>query len=178
MSQTADAYFIGRIIGCTGFKDGTFCRWWIVPGQQWKLTKGDDRGQTQTDTPSDGSGQCIWSHPIDVAFEFGGIQGWPKISFEVWEHDSLGRSFLGGYGFCSLPTSPGNHDIEVPLWRPVGTFVESLTANFLGGSPHLRNQALVHTPNDRFRLKSESAGTIQLNISVILGRIANFQVSF
>ena len=178
MSQTADAYFIGRIIGCSGFHEGAFCRWWIVSGPQWKLMNGLDRGQTQTDSPSDSSGNCVWAHPLDVYYEFSGIQGWPKISFEVWEHDSLGRNFLGGYGFCALPMSPGNHNIEVQLWRPVGNMLEDLTASVLGGSPHLRDQSLVHAPNDRFRLKSEAAGIVHLNISVILGRVSSFQVEF
>ena len=158
--QTADAYFIGRIKGSSGFNNGTFCRWWIISGDQWKLIDGIDRGQTQTDISEDSTGINIWSHPIDVYYEFKGLEGWPKISFEVWEHDDLGRSFLGGYGFCSLPTSPGTHNIDVDLWRPVGTIIEDLAANIVGGSPHLRNQELVHKPNDRFRMKSESAGKI------------------
>lgn len=178
MSQTADAYFIGRILGSSGFPDGTFCRFWIHAGQNWKLVNGQDRGQTQTDTPGDNSGVCVWSHPIDTYYEFSGIQGWPKMAFEVWEHDSLGRSFLGGYGFCSLPMTPGNHNVDVHLWRPVGSFIEDLTANFIGGSPHLRATALIDQPNDRYRLKSESAGIVHLNISLILGRVSQYQVAF
>ena len=178
MAQSADAYFIGRVIGSSGFRDGSFCRWWIVAGDQWKLMGGLDRGQTQTDESSDSSGNCVWSHPIDVYYEFTGIQGWPKISFEVWEHDSLGRSFLGGYGFCNLPSTPGNHDLVVDLWRPVGSVMEDLTANFIGGSPHLRNQEIVHKPNDRFRIKSENSGQVHINVSLILGRATQFQVAF
>lgn len=177
MSQTSEAYFIGRIIGSSGFKSGTFCRFWIIIGQNWKLVNGLDRGQTQCDTPGDQAETCVWSHPINTFYEFSGIQGWPKITFEVWEHDSLGRSYLGGYGFCSLPMNPGNHDIEVMLWRPVGSFVEGLTSNYIGGAPHLRTQALVYTPNDRYRLKSESAGSVHINISLILGKIASDQIA-
>ena len=175
MSQSADAYFIGRILGSSGFREGTFCRWWIFAGDQWKLVNGLDRGQTQTDCPNDSSGVCVWSHPIDAYFEFTGIQGWPKLFFEVWEHDSLGRSYLGGYGFCALPMSPGIHDIDVNLWCPVGTKVEELTSKYIGGSPLLDDKTLVYTPKDRFRVKSESVGIIHLNISLILGRISNFQ---
>jgi B9 domain-containing protein 2 len=178
MSQTAEAYFIGRVHSCSGFKAGAFCRWWVCVGPQWKLISGVDRGQTQTDSPSDSSGICIWSHPLDLYYEFTGIQGWPKLSFEVWEHDSLGRSFLGGYGFCPLPMSPGIHKIDVHLWRPVGSFVEDLSANFIGGSPHLRNDNIVAQPNDRFRLRSESSGDVHVDISLILGRATNFHVAF
>ena len=178
MSQLADAYFIGRILGSSGFEEGTFCKWWIVAGQQWKLIAGHDKGQTQTDTPADSSDVCVWSHPIDVHYEFSGIQGWPKMSFQVWEHDSLGRSYMGGYGFCNLPMSPGEHNIEVNLWRPVGTMTEDLTTSFIGGAPHLKNQEIVHTAQDRFRLKSESAGTVHVSVNLILGRVSNLPVQF
>lgn len=178
MTQNADAYFIGRIIGSTGFRDGSFCRYWLVAGDQWKLLGGLDHGQTQTDSSLDLSDKCVWSHPIDIHYEFTGIQGWPKISFEVWEHDSLGRSYLGGYGFCNLPTSPGHHKLNVDLWRPIGSIMEDLQVNFVGGSPHLRNQGIVHNPNDRFRLKSETSGSVQLELSLILGRVSQFQVAF
>jgi len=176
--QSGDAYFIGRIIGSSGFSNGTFCRWWIAAGDQWKLVNGFEKGQTQTDSPKDSNEIAIWSHPLDLFYEFYSIQGWPKITFEVWEHDSLGRSFLGGYGFCTLPTSPGEHILSVQLWKPVGTILEDLASSFVGGSPHLRNQDLVHRPNDRFRMKSETAGTVNMQISLILGRVSQFQVDF
>ncbi|KAH0791789.1 B9 domain-containing protein 2 [Histomonas meleagridis] len=178
MSQTADAYFIGRILGASGFKEGAFCRWWISAGQQWKLVNGLDRGQTQTDCSNDFSDVNVWSHPIDAQFEFAGIQGWPKLSFQVWQHDSLGRSYLGGYGFCDLPMSPGNHDIDVHLWRPTGSYIEELTTRYIGGSPHLQDTTIVHAPKERYRIKSESVGTVHLNVSLILGRTSNFQIAF
>jgi len=178
MSQSADAFFIGRILGSSGFKDGTFCRWWIVCGQQWRLVAGIDRGQTQTDSPGDDSEVNVWSHPIDAHFEFSGMQGWPKLSFQVWEHDSLGRSYLGGYGFCALPMSPGNYKLDIEVWCPIGNTVEELTSEFIGGSPHLRNQDIVHKPTDRSRLKSKSIGTIHVDMNLILGRISGFPVAF
>jgi B9 domain-containing protein 2 len=75
------------------------------------------------------------------------------------------------HDFGVLPMSPGSHNIDVHLWRPVATSVEELTANFIGGSPHLRNGSI-----DRFRLKSESLGVV--HISVSLRWTSNFQVGF
>ena len=178
MSQSADAYFIGRILGSSGFKEGTFCRWWIFAGNQWKLVNGLDRGQTQTDCPNDSSEVSVWSHPIDVYYEFTGIQEWPKIFFEVWEYDSLGRSYLGGYGFSALPMSPGSHEIDVHLWRPVGTTIEGLTSKYIGGSPFLEDKKFIYKIQDRSKIKTESVGVIHVTLSVILGRISNFQVAF
>ena len=37
--------------------------------------------------------------------------------------------FADGYGFCHVPTSPGNHKIECVTWRPVGTFAEQARGN-------------------------------------------------
>ena len=177
MAQSADAYFIGRILGCSGFAEGAFCRWWVVFGPDWKVVNGLERGQTQTDSPTDSSSVCVWSHPIDLYCEFSGIQNWPKMNFEVWQHDSLGRSYLGGYGFCQLPMSPGNHDIDIPLWRPMGTTSENLTSELIGGSPHLRDHEVISQTSDRFKIQSETTGIVHLNINVILGRTSNFQIS-
>lgn len=178
MTQSADAYFIGRIEGASGFKTGAFCRWWIVRGNQWRLVSGQEMGQTQTDSSTDDSNICVWSHPIDTYFEFTAIQGWPKLSFQVWEHDDLGRSYLGGYGFCALPMSPGHHRLDVNIWRPVGNKAEELTAKFIGGSPLLKDQELVHSPKDRFKIKSESVGQVHVDINLILGRTSSFQIAF
>ena len=176
MSQAAEAFFIGRIHGASGFSNGAFCRWWIAAGQQWTLVNGLENGQTQVDTPRDAGEMSIWSHPIDAHYEFGGVQGWPRISFEVWENDSLGKSFLGGYGFVVLPMSHGKHDLKVTLWKPVGTKIESWTSRYCGGAPHLRSQEIVHTPTSRYQLTSESSGTVHLTVNVILRRMSAVQV--
>lgn len=177
MASLSDAYFFGRIIGSSGFRDGSFCRWWISTGQQWNLVNGLDHGQTQVDTPIHEEEMCIWSHPIDVHYEFPGVQGWPKITFEIWLTDSLGRSYLGGYGFSALPMTPGNHDISIDLWKPIGSPVEELTSKYIGGSPLLTSQDIVTKPDDRFRLRTESSGSISMSVNLIIGRVSNFHVS-
>ena len=104
----------------------------------------------------------------DIHYITKGIQGWPKLHFQVWHHDSFGRNEIckrraehappppppphlpsfpwafsrremrweepaltrpcargtDGYGFCHVPTAPGNHKLECVTWRPVGTFAE------------------------------------------------------
>lgn len=175
-TNQVDVYFIGRLKGVTGFTEGSFCKYSFVHGQQWTVIDGMKEGQTQIDTPDEGNTN-VWSHPLDIHFETSGIQGWPKISLEVWEHDSLGRSFLAGYGVCDLPMNPGSFELKVPLWRPVGSLTEELTADYIGGAPQLVNQDLVNKPDHRSELKTESAGVVNIDISLILGRAANFQVS-
>ena len=48
----------------------------------------------------------------------------PKLHFQVWHQDGYGRSELYGYGFCHVPTSPGEHRIECVTWRPTGNLAE------------------------------------------------------
>lgn len=175
MSSMTDAYFFGRIVGAKGFPTGAFCKYWITAGQQWTILEGIESGQTQADRPDKGD-RVVWSHPIDIHYEFPGIQGWPKISFEVWQCDGLGRCCLSGYSICDLPMKPGTYEIETDLWRPIGSFTEALTSKYIGGSPCVNNRDVVNTPDFRLRLRTESAGNIKLSISLILGRTNNFQV--
>ena len=57
---------------------------------------------------------------LSVFYFSSGLQGWPKLSVEVWSQDWAGRHQLAGYGFCHVPTSPGDHKIEIATWQPVG----------------------------------------------------------
>jgi B9 domain-containing protein 2 len=177
MSQTSEAYFIGRLIGSSGFQASTFCRWWITTTQNWTLMNGKNDGQTQVDAAADPGQPNIWSHPIDVQYEFEGTQGWPKITFEVWEQDSLGRSALGGYGFALLPMSPGKHDMSVTLWKPVGSRVQALTATYIGAPPHLQSRELVHSPTSRSQLTAETSGSVHMQIFVAIGHCPPTRVS-
>jgi hypothetical protein len=175
MAQTAQAFFIGRIIGSSGFRNSTFCRWWIVAGQQWNLENGESEGQTQVDAPVDSGAMLIWSHPLDIHYQLAGVQGWPKLSLEVWEQESLGRSALAGYGFVVLPMSAGHHDLKITLWKPVGSMVEGWSSKYCGAAPHLKSQELVHTPTSRPQLTAECSGLAHITLNVILGGMKDFQ---
>jgi B9 domain-containing protein 2 len=48
------------------------------------------------------------------------VSGWPKLNIEVHRQDKFGRRDLAGYGVCHIPSSPGTHTINVPIWRPAG----------------------------------------------------------
>lgn len=88
----------------------------------------------------------------DIHMACQGLQGWPKLYFQVWHEDFFGRnelckySFnyihtfihlycssihlfisLDGYGFCHVPTVPGIHDVECVTWRPVGSYRDQFT---------------------------------------------------
>ena len=72
-----------------------FCKWSLHSGGAWKVLQGLREGQTQVDQPSIGE-TANWCHPLDVHFATRGLQGWPKLHFQVFSHDPFGRSQLIG----------------------------------------------------------------------------------
>ena len=72
-----------------------FCKWSLHSGGAWKVLQGLREGQTQVDQPSIGE-TAYWCHPLDVHFATRGLQGWPKLHFQVFSHDPFGRSQLIG----------------------------------------------------------------------------------
>jgi len=163
----AELYIIGQIVGAKDFPSpNLFCRWSTVAGALWDIIEGEGKGQTQIDHPMDGD-IAKWAHPIDIHYITKGIQGWPKLHFQVWHHDSFGRNEIYGYGFCHVPTAPGNHKLECVTWRPVGTFAEQARAYFVGGGPQLKSPELVHSAMDRYRLRTQAMGSVMLDITII-----------
>lgn len=68
-----------------------------------------------------------------------------------------------------MPFIPGQHSLEIPLWRPIGTPEQELQAFLLGDSPALANPDPIYESawKDRCRLMTTSAGRVTLKISII-----------
>ena len=60
------------------------------------------------------------------------------------------------------------HEITCPTWRPAGTFRESISQMFLGGSAQLRNPDLIYSGADRYHLRTQAMGKVHLHLGVIL----------
>eukprot|EP00003_Mantamonas_plastica_P027497 TRINITY_DN590_c0_g1_i4.p1 TRINITY_DN590_c0_g1~~TRINITY_DN590_c0_g1_i4.p1 ORF type:complete len:149 (+),score=2.22 TRINITY_DN590_c0_g1_i4:61-447(+) len=127
----AEVHIIGELVGASGFPDNTLsCKWKLVAdSKSWDLLSGESsaEGQTQVDEPYDGD-MCVWDHPIDVHYSCKGVSGWPKMYVEVWHQDIFGRNELYGYGCTYIPSSAGEHELEIVTWRPKGSFSEELTS--------------------------------------------------
>ncbi|KAF4529859.1 hypothetical protein B566_EDAN017680 [Ephemera danica] len=164
----AEVHIIGQLIGAQGFPNlNLFCKWEIKCGGGWKVVSGLQEGQTQVDHPSFEE-FAYWCHPIDIHFATKGIQGWPKVHLEVYQEDSYNRSELVGYGCCHIPSSAGTHQVTCATWRPLGSTRDRLRQYFVGGGPQLTNPDLVSSTRDRFRLTTETMGTVHLELTVIL----------
>ncbi|KAA3679889.1 B9 domain-containing protein 2 [Paragonimus westermani] len=172
----AELHVIGQIDSAYGFPEkNLFCKWGINTGGAWRLIEGTAEGQTQVDCPQIGD-KAYFCHPIDLHFATKGLQGWPKIHLQVWHYDWVGQNNLYGYGFSHIPTSPGHHNVEIAIWRPVGSLIDHISSTFVGGGPHLRKPDIVYNPSDRFFLQTESMGYVSVNLNVILRGFNKFGI--
>ncbi|XP_039589242.1 B9 domain-containing protein 2, partial [Passer montanus] len=99
---------------------------------------------------------------------------WPKLLLEVWHVDAWGRRGLAGYGVCAVPSAPGCHRVTCVTWRPRGTRRQRLLGT---GGPELRVPEVAVTAGDRFRLRTESAGSVRLQLGVVTRGLGTFGVA-
>lgn len=110
-------------------------------------------------------GMSVWAHPLDLHYATSTVAGWPRLHFQVWAEDNFGRKELAGYGFCFLPTVVGEYNLECVCWKPAGSkWLDNTRSFFLGGGPQLVHDELVYKQDDRFRLCSETAGVVHVEI--------------
>ena len=99
---------------------------------------------------------------------------------QVWSLDAFGSKNLAGYAFINVPSTPGSHEIETSLWRPVGTHREEMAAFFLDETTHLLSHELLHNPvkakEDRNRLTTQYVGKIHLRLDIILRNLKGHKV--
>ncbi|XP_058678883.1 B9 domain-containing protein 2-like [Ammospiza caudacuta] len=171
----AELHLFGQIEGGSGFSERRlFCKWGLHAGAAWTLLAGVGAGQTQLDDPQVDD-VAHWGHPLDVHLATRGLQGWPKLLLEVWHVDTWGRRGLAGYGVCHVPSAPGCHRVTCVTWRPRGTRRQRLLGT---GGPELRvPEVAVSGAGDRFRLRTESAGTVTLTLAVVARNMARYGVA-
>ncbi|NXL79853.1 B9D2 protein, partial [Leptocoma aspasia] len=80
-----------------------------------------------------------------------------------------------GYGVCHVPSAPGCHQVTCVTWRPRGTRRQRLLG---AGGPQLRvPEVAVTGAGDRFRLRTEAAGTVRLQLGVLPRHLGRFGVA-
>eukprot|EP00792_Barthelona_sp_PAP020_P012567 TRINITY_DN7288_c0_g1_i1.p1 TRINITY_DN7288_c0_g1~~TRINITY_DN7288_c0_g1_i1.p1 ORF type:complete len:188 (+),score=41.04 TRINITY_DN7288_c0_g1_i1:27-566(+) len=162
-----EVHFLGRILNCFGFEgSGFWARYSIHMGEQWQCISGVIQGQTHIDFPIVGN-NAIWSHPIDWHFSTSSLKGWPRIFIQVFQRDIYGRDDLCGYGVSFLPSEPGNYELEIQCWQPVGTLSQRIQAFFVGGAPQLEDDSFAFTDSSRFQLESQTTGIVHIDINMI-----------
>lgn len=172
----AEVHVIGQLTSGHGFTHRRLaCRWQLSFGDHWQAIEGATEGLTQLDSPQIGS-TAFFSHPIDVHFITSGLQGWPKFEIEVWQQDAYRRSAPCAYGVAHLPSTPGHHKIEITTWRPIGSSSEEVSFFFTGGGLRLESTSILSESQERFRLQTESSGTITFDLFIITRNFERFGI--
>ncbi|KAJ8726357.1 hypothetical protein PYW07_001055 [Mythimna separata] len=176
----AELHILGQLHCASNFQDKSslFCRYSFQAGPNWTVISGCPEGQTVSGK-LDYEKTVIWAHPLDIHYVTKGVQGWPKLLVQVSCLDSIGRSWIVGYGCCNLPAVPGLHNIHVNCWVPSSTCItDRIRQYFLGGSHQLIQSDIVNLGLNRFKLKTQSKGTVQLQVNLLLRNFSQFGVEY
>ena len=159
----------GQIKTCTTNRSNDlYCKYAIVLGPDWSMARGDQEGTTQTSKLSP-SNLVTWNHPIDVAFKAAKPFGWPQLVLAIYGKNRLGATMVVGYGVTHLPTTPGNHDLTVPIFVPQSSsLMQSLIGWFTGISPEFINYNFIAGGENREVTKTESQGHVAVTLGVMM----------
>lgn len=124
-----------------------YCRYVLSYGPDWQVTHGVISGLSQISqwqyvNPTSSyhhkyhitSSKCsipdtcsrqqyqptiVWNFPIEISFQATNAFGWPRISLAIYGLDFLGRDVARGYGSILIPTSSGEYEEYVDMYRPI-----------------------------------------------------------
>ena len=82
------------------------------------------------------------------------------------------------YGFAHIPSSPGQHRLEVSTWRPSGSLRDTISQFYVGGGHQLRNPDVLISSTDRYRLTTTAMGKVAIELGVVLRNFDKFGVEF
>lgn len=183
----AELHIIGQITEASGFEDRSlFVKYTLNAGPCWKLLEGFSQSQTHLSTPPSSSSAMnsretneetnsieetihSFSHPIDVHYLTRALQGWPRLEFQVWGVDWLGKCNISAYGYMSLPSQPGRHELVCHTWRPVGDFGRRFIDYITGYRMHLVDPSeVISNGINRHAIQSQSMGTIKVELAIVL----------
>lgn len=167
----AEVHIIGQLVEGLDFDDRSlFAKWSLNAGSCWRALEGFTEGQTHLSLKSTIEPRSHpWSHPIDVHYVTKGLQGWPRLEFQVWDVDWLGKCNISAYGFLSVPSSAGHHELTCHTWRPVGDFRRRLIDSITGYRMHLVDPSdILSNGLNRHVIQSQSMGTLRVSLTLVL----------
>uniref|UniRef100_UPI00398E44FE tectonic-like complex member MKS1 isoform X2 n=1 Tax=Pristiophorus japonicus TaxID=55135 RepID=UPI00398E44FE len=146
--------------------------WFCSPKQQLS-------GVTQTCSTKvqDRENVAYFSYPFNFEMSLrseeqpeGSLPQWPVLYFGVHSCDFWQRCRVEGYGYISIPDSPGSYTMKCQTWRPIlpGTSAE-MRRFFVGGSLELEDMTYIRTPStfkgerlSRFGFRTKTTGTVTI----------------
>jgi B9 domain-containing protein 2 len=91
--------------------------------------------------------------------------------------DVHNRCVLEGYGVANFPMAPGLHQLSLHCWKPrTSSLKDQLSETFLGGSVVLKNPHVAASAEDRYKLKTASSGTVNIEVNVVARNFSKFGV--
>jgi hypothetical protein len=88
-----EVHIIGEVKKAINFREPRlFCSWEFKTGPLWRVVEGQEKGQTSVNS-SRFEENSIFCDPIDLHYATRGIQGWPKLSIEVFSVNSMNQFY-------------------------------------------------------------------------------------
>eukprot|EP01112_Ceratiomyxa_fruticulosa_P012342 TRINITY_DN340_c1_g2_i1.p1 TRINITY_DN340_c1_g2~~TRINITY_DN340_c1_g2_i1.p1 ORF type:complete len:592 (-),score=105.24 TRINITY_DN340_c1_g2_i1:1141-2916(-) len=100
--------------------------------------------------------------PFELHLEGNPENALPHLYFIVNSYDEWERHRVVGYGYMSLPVTPGRHYYDIKTWRPKGSVYSQLKSYFIGGSPELQDINYIYMPKDHTQLQTGKITTPML----------------
>jgi hypothetical protein len=150
----------------------------LLLGSLWKFIEGESEGQTATDCNQIDQ-KSFFAHPLDLHLATRGIQGWPKLSIEVFSVNALKQFCPVGIGFAYIPTKPGLHRLRIATWRIAPqTVLDSIREKFYTGGFTIIKKDLIHTGLERYKIATISSGTVEVEVSVVFKHFRKYNIVF
>jgi B9 domain-containing protein 2 len=183
----AELHIVGEISGGRGFGGHSFfCTYEIVAGTQWAVISGATSGTSHVMANSHEG--IVWSFPLDCHFAFQSAQGWPRISLQIWSVDEYGRKDLAGYGVTFVPSPVPDRrpqTVTISTWKPTYwhssvwmRLYQQMRQSVMGGNPVLRDDSLVHSNDNRYKLVTTTGGDVTLSMTIVTRNAAAVGLRF
>ncbi|XP_072024314.1 tectonic-like complex member MKS1 [Amphiura filiformis] len=178
----------GEIVSAKNFEyDNLYVHFFVELPQYWSADRSQQlSGVTQTCATKeiDKEDVAFFSYPFEFEVFYKNeetsdndvLPGLPQIFLEVLSIDSWLRYRTEGYGYITLPSTPGMHALEVNTWRPAGRGAnDDLRRFFIGGSPELEDPTYTSVPItyegdkviSKFGFKTVTMGSVSLKLNIL-----------
>ncbi|XP_071502804.1 tectonic-like complex member MKS1 [Diadema antillarum] len=180
---------LGEILSAKNFEyDGLYVHYFVELPKDWSADRTQMMsGLTHTCYTKEIEREytAYFSHPFELEAYYQReetteddrdlLPAWPQLFLEVLSLDSWQRYRTEGYGYVTIPSTPGTHTFEVQMWRPLGqSSYDDMRRFFIGGSPELEEPSYVSVPTthdskvlSRFGLKTEATGSVTVRLNLM-----------
>ncbi|KAG6447078.1 B9 domain-containing protein 1 [Manduca sexta] len=150
------------------FDDYLCIHYEFVWGPDWAPISGLSMGSSQMSSIGTDPEKAVFNMPIDMVFSSTNIYGWPQLVVTVKAHNRITGESLRGYALALMPSSTGLREITAPILRPrASTTIGEWVAWLTGKYPELVEPKLLAHGKDNYLLRTESEGTITLNVTMM-----------